>query len=292
MSKAALVLHGLEDFAILELDKKGANPKKLGPGVIEFEGNHELRIPFRIVELIGIIEFDDIDDIKQKSLSLSFDIIDPKKTFAARVKKVNTEIPTRDIELELGHAIYDITKASANLKEPEQLIFGYCIGNSMVIGLDLKGDISKRDYRLYHGCDAVSPCAAAALISVIKENKIFDPFCGSGTLSIEAALQEKSVFSLDPTPAVMELAKKNAMVAGVELSFFKPEHPFSIVSVITRRKITRNPKKFHSRVFGTGTKNVGLISPNPVMVPEGWNCKDYKYWQGKEVWHLTIYSKA
>jgi putative N6-adenine-specific DNA methylase len=62
----------------------------------------------------------------------------------------------------------------------------------VTIGLDTSGDsLHKRGYRPAAGKAPISECLAAALIKLTPWNKdriLIDPFCGSGTFPIEAAM--------------------------------------------------------------------------------------------------------
>ena len=64
--------------------------------------------------------------------------------------------------------------------------------DEVTIGLDTSGDsLHKRGYRLLVGKAPISETLAAALILLTPWNKdriLVDPFCGSGTFAIEAAM--------------------------------------------------------------------------------------------------------
>ena len=64
--------------------------------------------------------------------------------------------------------------------------------------------------------------AAMAMIAAPKPGmKLIDPFCGSGTILIESALQNGSVqlAGYDIDPAAISIATQNARNAGVEINF-------------------------------------------------------------------------
>jgi putative N6-adenine-specific DNA methylase len=65
------------------------------------------------------------------------------------------------------------------------------------VSLDTTGDsLHKRGYREKHNAAPIKETMAAAIISLSfwrKDRVFFDPFCGSGTLAIEAALMAKNI---------------------------------------------------------------------------------------------------
>ena len=131
--------------------------------------------------------------------------------------------------------------------------------NQAMITLDTSGDaLHKRGYRPAHGEAALRETLAAAMVKLARyrgKEDFCDPFCGSGTIAIEAALAalnrapglyrsfsaenwpffpqslwqearlaaaaaeyhgEYRIFASDIDPRVIEIARENAVRAGVE----------------------------------------------------------------------------
>ena len=69
---------------------------------------------------------------------------------------------------------------------------GDLVPDEVTIGIDTSGDsLHKRGYRLLNSIAPISETLAAALIMLTPWNKeriLVDPFCGSGTFAIEAAM--------------------------------------------------------------------------------------------------------
>ncbi len=55
--------------------------------------------------------------------------------------------------------------------------------------------------------------------AVNKEQKVLDVACGTGVVAVTAARRGARVSGLDLTPALIERARKNASIAGVEIDF-------------------------------------------------------------------------
>ena len=65
---------------------------------------------------------------------------------------------------------------------------------------------------------------AAALVKfaeVDKGQKVLDVACGTGVVAVTAARRGAKVSGLDLTPALIERARKNASIAGVDIDFIE-----------------------------------------------------------------------
>lgn len=175
------------------------------------------------------------------------------KTFAVRASLDNTDLDTSEVCELAANALH--LDAKVNLSNPDVQVFLYINGTSCYLGIDLTGiDIAKRDYRIFTYRDVIKPnvCFAVLMIAGYKKGEvILDPFCGSGTALIEAALfqQDKSpnfyqkdklafqrfhpidlsifdklsepegaIIGTDKEARYISAAKKNAKIAGVEKS--------------------------------------------------------------------------
>ncbi|WP_245542930.1 methyltransferase [Ruania albidiflava] len=82
--------------------------------------------------------------------------------------------------------------------------------------------LHRRPYKHDTAPGTLHPPAAAALVAIAgmrAETRAFDPFCGDGTIAIEAGLQHPGIafHASDLDPARVENTRRNAARAGVEI---------------------------------------------------------------------------
>jgi 23S rRNA G2445 N2-methylase RlmL len=96
-----------------------------------------------------------------------------------------------DISRELGEYIYENAKCEVDFRNPEYIVYAYILNDKCYVGIDYTGfDLSKRDYKVYLHPKAVKGTIAYFMLRVAGYDKsmiLLDPFCGSGTIPIEAA---------------------------------------------------------------------------------------------------------
>jgi putative N6-adenine-specific DNA methylase len=214
----------------------------------------------------------DINSSVKNNITEIKKFITDDKTFSVRCfKQDNEDFSTEEICLEAADSF--ATKSKVNLNNPDVILFIYICSNTGYLGIDLSGeDLSKRDYRIYVHQEALKANIAYSLLRIADydlKDIILDPFCGSGTILIEAALfatntspnfysKDKfaflKLFSTDLTKLDKKqtfegkligydkelrhvvAAKKNAKIAGVEdsIEFSRSE----IEWIDTKQKIT------------------------------------------------------
>lgn len=116
-----------------------------------------------------------------------------EKTFAVRCMHDEECIfSSQEIEEKVGGYIYEYVKAKVNLDNPDVTFFVFINKDRFYFGIDFAGfDMSKRSYRMFHHIHALRGTVAYALLRMAEFQKgesVLDPFAGSGTISIEAAL--------------------------------------------------------------------------------------------------------
>ncbi len=175
-------------------------------------------------------------------------------TFAARaIRHGEQDFATKDIERELGETIHR-EYPSVDLNDPDIVFFAYVVGKRYLIGIDFTGDIGKREYRIYTTPKELKAGIAYSLLRIggyDGKKSVLDPFAGSGTIGIEAALfaagkshkffkkdgflfskfdlkfdpgkidskMKKKVTGINSTDALLhnsKISEKNAKIAGVE----------------------------------------------------------------------------
>ena len=91
------------------------------------------------------------------------------------------------------------------------------------IGLQDK-PLHRRPWRSESYAAQLHPPIAAAMAMLVQPSagvRVIDPFCGSGTMLVESALQREGIEHLgyDIDPSAVAIATQNANLAGVEVKF-------------------------------------------------------------------------
>ena len=139
-----------------------------------------------------------LEEIYKEVSSFDFSfLINENQTFAVRsVRKGEHKFTSIDINKIVGKAIIDSyfkstnKKLKVNLKNPNLIFKAYLIDNSFRLTLNITGkSLHKRGYRAVKHPAPLKPTLAACLVriaNVKNGEKIFDPFCGTGTLLFES----------------------------------------------------------------------------------------------------------
>lgn len=78
--------------------------------------------------------------------------------------------------------------------------------------------LHRRPWKLDTGPGTLHPPLAAALVTLLADGPVHDPFCGDGTLAIEAALAGHPATAADLDPARVSNAHANAARAGAAVT--------------------------------------------------------------------------
>jgi len=194
-----LVNQGIESLAANELTAFGAKILEKNPACITIEISIEKIVMIaykfqtinRILSFIASFSFTSIDDVEAKLDKIKINEITPSQTFAARSEQQKTEILSAEVQPLVGKIIAEKTEAKVNLSNPDVMIFTFINENKAYIGIDLTGDISKRDYRIFLQRDKLKATIAYAALVFAEWHphlSLIDPFCNTGIIPIEAAL--------------------------------------------------------------------------------------------------------
>lgn len=201
-------LYGFEDVLVEELEELGfKNAQKLNRAV-QIEGTWEdiyflnlhVRCAISVLAQIAQFKIRKEDDLYKECMKIRWtDYFDLDKTFAVKGAVFsemfrNTKYPF----LVVKDAIVDVfrkefnDRPNVNIKIP-QVAFDVYINRELVtLSLNTSGiPLFKRGYRDETGEAPLNEVVAAGLIRMSgwdRKSTFFDPFCGSGTLLIEAAL--------------------------------------------------------------------------------------------------------
>ena len=201
-------VRGLEDISCKEIYKiTGRRCRKAWSGALRLRAsykdifllNYTSKTISRVIVLLAEEEFKSLDDIYKIVKNIDFtEFIEKDQSFAVRSKREGKhDFTSIDVARVVGQGVIDSYRDSArvrlrvNLDEPDVIVRCYVRQNFFMIGIDTTGDraLYKRGYRKYHHPASLNPAIANAMvrISEFKEEESFiDPFCGGGTICIEA----------------------------------------------------------------------------------------------------------
>ena len=263
----AVVKKGIEEISALEIRELIGAKTKIADCAVVFDCSrkdlcrlcYEGRSFIRILELFDAFEFSDLEDIKNKLKNLKLKEF-RAESFAARCIKENSDVLSMEVEKIVGEFFFEKFKVKVDLEEPEKTVLAFICGNKFYVGIDYAGvDLNKRDYKIF-----IHPASLKADIAYFmlraadyhKKDALLDPFCGSGTIAIEAALfavgksvhyynknkfdflrfidykikdlekdSETKIFACDLLQHHLKSAEKNAKIAGVnkKINFSRTE---------------------------------------------------------------------
>ncbi|MEM3626495.1 MAG: THUMP domain-containing protein [Candidatus Bathyarchaeia archaeon] len=153
--------------------------------------------------------------------STSLSILHKEENFAVRIKHVknhSAKINSMDLERKLGEILNKATKAKVNLKNPDKIMIGILTDKKFIFGLKLaeipsKPFVERRPKRrpFFHP-SAMPPKLARCMVNLAKPKTgelVFDPFCGTGSMLIEAALMGCRILGLDVQRRMVKGTIKN-----------------------------------------------------------------------------------
>ncbi len=208
----ATTTFGLEAVVKRELQDLGYNNIKVLDGKVEIEGNEEdiaiLNINLRCAErvLIKVGEFKALtfDELFEKTKAIPWEEIIPENgEFPVDGKSVRSKLfSISDSQAIVKKAIVERLKSVYKIDWFEEDGPKYKVEVSLLkdiatLTIDTSGEgLHKRGYRDRAGDAPIKETLAAAMIKLSYWNPsrtLYDPFCGSGTILIEAAMIGKNI---------------------------------------------------------------------------------------------------
>lgn len=204
---------GLEAVLKREIIDLGYEISLVEDGRVTFEGDAEavcranvgLRTAERVLLQVGRFKAETFDELFENTKALAWEEFIPKngKFWVTKANSVNSKLfSPSDIQSIVKKAIVEKLKLKYRLQWFEEDGSEYPIRvnimkDEVIIGLDTTGNsLHKRGYRPVAGAAPISESLAAALIMLTPWNKdriLVDPFCGSGTFPIEAAMMAANI---------------------------------------------------------------------------------------------------
>ena len=270
----ATAAFGLEAIVEREVQKLGYTETKVEDSRVRFKGdltaickaNLWLRTADRVQLVMGEFHCPDFEQLFERTKEMPWEewlTVDAKfPVYAKSVKSMLTATPS--VQRAVKKAIVERLKTKHNRiwfdeEGPEYAIEISLLNDRALLTIDTSGEgLHKRGYRQMTTEAPLKETLAAALIQLSYWNRdriLVDPFCGSGTIPIEAALiarnmppgadrsfaaetwpqvsiklwtearkeardlrlkpLEQSIIATDMDPQVIRLARKHAMDAGV-----------------------------------------------------------------------------
>jgi len=199
---------GLESVLKREITDLGYEITEVVDGRVSFKGdaaaiarcNVFLRTTERVMLKIGSFKAVTFDELFEKTKALPWENFIPKdgKFWVKKASSIKSKLfSPSDIQSIVKKAIVDRLSGKYNiLRFPEDgseyPIRITILKDEVTVGLDASGDsLHKRGYRKLTVKAPITETLAAALISLTpwkKDRILIDPFCGSGTIPIEAAM--------------------------------------------------------------------------------------------------------
>lgn len=199
---------GLEAVLKREIIELGYEVTEVVDGRVSFEGDEEaisrcnvfLRTTERVMLKVGSFKAVTFDELFEKTKALPWENFIPKdgKFWVKKASSIKSKLfSPSDIQRIVKKAIVDRLSGKYNiLRFPEDgseyPIRITILKDEVTVGLDTSGEsLHKRGYRRLTVKAPITETLAAALISLTpwkKDRLLIDPFCGSGTIPIEAAL--------------------------------------------------------------------------------------------------------
>ena len=199
---------GLESVLKREITDLGYEITEVVDGRVSFKGDAEaiarcnvfLRTTERVMLKVGSFKAVTFDELFEKIKALSWENFIPRdgKFWVKKASSIKSKLfSPSDIQRIVKKAIVDRLSNKYNiLRFPEDgseyPIRITIIKDEVAVGLDTSGDsLHKRGYRKLAVKAPITETLAAALISITpwkKDRLLIDPFCGSGTIPIEAAM--------------------------------------------------------------------------------------------------------
>ena len=200
------VSSGIEDVCKRELLRLGYSPSGANYGRIEFEGDYKdvlranvfLRTANRVRIVLAKFKAETFDDLFDGIFAMRWQDV------ATRDGRIIVNAKSQSSKLFALRSIQSITKKAIISKLASTLggpfdesgavydVEVSLYGDVATVTLDTSGEgLHKRGYRTYLGDAPIRETLAAAMIELSvwnPERAFIDPFCGSGTIPIEAAL--------------------------------------------------------------------------------------------------------
>ena len=210
----AKTFHGIEEVLAQELTELGANNVQIGHRMVTFTGNKELmyranfclRTAVRVLKPIKHFKAHDADEVYEAIKDIDWqEYIDLNTSFAVdSVVNSNDFRHSKFVAYKVKDAIVDYfrektgQRPNIRITNPDLRLNIHISEDDCTLSLDASGDsLHLRGYRTATVEAPINEVLAAALVKLSgwkMDTDFIDPFCGSGTILIEAALMARNIY--------------------------------------------------------------------------------------------------
>ena len=210
----AKTFQGLEEVLAQELTELGADDIQIGRRMVSFSGDREmmyranfcLRTAVRILKPIKHFEAKGADDVYEAVKSIDWSrYLDLETSFAVDSVVYSQEFRhSKFVAYKVKDAIVDYFRETRGkrpnicITNPDIRLNIHVAETSCTLSLDSSGDsLHLRGYRVATVEAPINEVLAAALVKLSGwdfQTDLVDPFCGSGTILIEAALMARNIY--------------------------------------------------------------------------------------------------
>ena len=210
----AKTFQGLEEVLAKELIQLGADNVEIGKRMVSFTGNQEmlyranfcLRTAVRILKPIKEFQAGDADEVYEAVKQIPWDqYMDEKTTFLVDSVVYSENFRhSKFVSYRVKDAIADYfrektgNRPNVSLSDPDIRVNVHISESDVTISLDSSGEsLHKRGYRTGTVAAPINEVLAAGIILLAGwdgQCDFIDPFCGSGTIAIEAALIAQNIY--------------------------------------------------------------------------------------------------
>ena len=210
----AKTFQGLEEVLAKEITQLGADNIEIGNRMVSFTGDQEmlyranfcLRTAVRVLKPIKEFKANDADEVYEVVKNMDWEeFMDVKNTFLVDSVVFSNEFRhSKFVAYRVKDAIADFfrektgDRPNVSITNPDIRVNVHISEHDVAISLDSSGEsLHKRGYRTGSVQAPINEVLAAGLIMLAGwegQCDLIDPFCGSGTIAIEAALIALNIY--------------------------------------------------------------------------------------------------
>jgi tRNA (guanine10-N2)-dimethyltransferase len=210
--------------------------------------------------------------------------INEGESFAVRIKRVkeySTKSDTMNLERKLGkHILQNTAATKVNLKKPDKTFFGVLTSNKLVFGIKLTEITPKtfserrpRKKPFFHP-SAMPSKLARCMVNLARAKTgelVLDPFCGTGSVMVEASFVGCRVLGFDVQRRMAEGTRRNLKHFGVESEGLVIADSRKLPLTRIDRVVTDPPYGKSATTMKSTTKQIvkGVLSSARVLLREG-----------------------
>ena len=188
---------GLESLAGEELRALGAKVREKYPGLIIYSGKEELiyKINYmaksisKVILIYSFVRFESLLDIQHEIDNAAQKVTYGKYEVRVAIHSAY-ELSLKKLKEYIIKSLLNAKKLRSGVHCPKITVFAWVIDDYFIFGIDTTGvGLEKRWYRSFKHPASLNPLISSSMLRMAgwKGEKIVDPFCGSGTVLIEAS---------------------------------------------------------------------------------------------------------